>query len=56
MHLVKVTDIDRPKGLFTGDRHAGERNAVFFRIRALTPPQAAGNALAFTVQSIPKLD
>jgi hypothetical protein len=26
------------------------RNAVFFMIRSLTPPQAAGNALAFAVQ------
>jgi hypothetical protein len=25
------------------------RNAVFFMIRSLTPPQAAGNALAFAV-------
>jgi hypothetical protein len=26
------------------------RNAVFIMIRSLTPPQAAGNALAFAVQ------
>jgi hypothetical protein len=28
----------------------GLRNAVFFMIRSLTTPQAAGNALAFAVQ------
>jgi hypothetical protein len=27
------------------------RNAVIFMIRSLTPPQAAGNALAFAVQA-----
>jgi hypothetical protein len=29
------------------------RNAVFLMIRLLTPPQAAGNALAFAVQMSP---
>jgi hypothetical protein len=29
------------------------RNPAFFKIRSLTPPQAAGNGLAFAVQLAP---
>jgi hypothetical protein len=39
-------------GEFQYEGSSTVRNAVFFRIRSLTPPQAAGNALAFAVQGL----